>query len=37
MDSQTTEKVLVTLTPVQLKDIYEKAAAIGAEGGAESI
>ncbi|MEZ3491558.1 MAG: hypothetical protein K1W38_04445 [Lachnospiraceae bacterium] len=31
MDSQTTEKVLVTLTPVQLKDIYEKAAAIGAK------
>ena len=31
MDSQKTEKVLVTLTPVQLKDIYEKAAAIGAK------
>lgn len=31
MDSQTREKVLVTLTPVQLKDIYEKAAAIGAK------
>lgn len=31
MDSQTTKKVLVTLTPVQLKDIYEKAAAIGAK------
>ena len=31
MDSQTIEKVLVTLTPVQLKDIYEKAAAIGAK------
>lgn len=31
MDSQTTETVLVTLTPVQLKDIYEKAAAIGAK------
>lgn len=31
MDSQTTEKVLVTLTPVQLKDIYEKAAVIGAK------
>lgn len=31
MDSQLTDnKVLVTLTPVQLKDIYEKAAAIGA-------
>lgn len=30
MDSQATEKVLVALTPVQLKDIYEKAAAIGA-------
>lgn len=32
MDSQTTdERVLVTLTPAQLKDIYEKAAAIGAK------
>lgn len=32
MDSQTTdERVLVTLTPVQLKDICEKAAAIGAK------
>ena len=31
MDSQTTKKVLVTLTPVQLTDIYEKAAAIGAK------
>lgn len=30
MDSQATEKVLVALIPVQLKDIYEKAAAIGA-------
>lgn len=30
MDSQATEKVLVALTPMQLKDIYEKAAAIGA-------
>lgn len=32
MDSQKTdERVLVTLTPAQLKDIYEKAAAIGAK------
>lgn len=31
MDSQVTEKVLVALTPMQLKDIYEKAAAIGAK------
>lgn len=32
MDSQTTdERVLVTLTPAQLKDICEKAAAIGAK------
>ncbi len=32
MDSQTmNEKVLITLTPVQLKDIYEKAATIGAK------
>lgn len=32
MDGQTTdERVLVTLTPAQLKDIYEKAAAIGAK------
>lgn len=31
MDSQLSDnRVLVTLTPVQLKDIYEKAAAIGA-------
>lgn len=31
MDNQTTdERVMVTLTPSQLKDIYEKAAAIGA-------
>lgn len=32
MDSQRTdERVIVTLTPAQLKDIYEKAAAIGAK------
>lgn len=32
MDSQTTdERVMVTLTPAQLKDIYEKAATIGAK------
>lgn len=32
MDSQATdERVIVTLTPAQLKDIYEKAAAIGAK------
>lgn len=32
MDSQTTdERVVVTLTPTQLKDIYEKAATIGAK------